>query len=180
MFGRDDAAQRWHDGDHGPDATMARSTKRVCRDCGFMVPLAGALGAMFGVCCNALSADGQVVDYFYGCGAHSDTPTPAGTGSPLYEPFDDGVLDVVEVRSVILADVVVEVEAAVVEVTADVVEDEADVVEGDRGVEVDTVVEEPGAVIEPAAVVDDQSATEVEPDTSEVEPASEAGPDPQG
>lgn len=96
-FGRDDAAQRWHDGDHGPDAAMARATKRVCRDCGFMVPLAGGLGAMFGVCCNELSADGRVVDFFYGCGAHSDTPAPAGAGSPAYEPFDDGVLEMVEV-----------------------------------------------------------------------------------
>lgn len=96
-LGRDDAAQRWHDGDHGPDSAMARATKRVCRDCGFMVPLAGALGAMFGVCSNALSADGQVVDMFYGCGAHSDTPAPHGAGSPAYEPYDDGVLEIVEV-----------------------------------------------------------------------------------
>lgn len=93
--GRDDAAQRWHDGEHGPDSAMARATKRVCRDCGFMVPLAGALGAMFGVCCNALSADGQVVDFFYGCGAHSDTPAPPGSGSAAYDPYDDGVLEVV-------------------------------------------------------------------------------------
>jgi hypothetical protein len=99
-FGRDDAAQRWHDGDHGPEAPMARSTKRVCRDCGFMTPLAGALGARFGVCCNELSADGQVVDFFYGCGAHSDTPAPKGAGSPAYEPYDDGVLEVVEVDRV--------------------------------------------------------------------------------
>lgn len=96
-YGRDDAAQRWHDGDHGPSAPMARATKRVCRDCGFMVPLAGALGVMFGVCCNELSADGRVVDLFYGCGAHSDTPAPHGAGSPAYEPYDDGVLEVVEV-----------------------------------------------------------------------------------
>ncbi len=95
-FGRDDAAQRWHDGDHGPASPMARATKRVCRDCGFMVPLDGALGVMFGVCCNELSADGQVVDFEYGCGAHSDTPPPPGTGSPMFDPYDDGVLDVVE------------------------------------------------------------------------------------
>ena len=50
---------------------------------------------MFGVCGNELSADGHVVDQQYGCGAHSDTPAPAGTGSPIYEPFDDGVLDLV-------------------------------------------------------------------------------------
>ena len=76
---------------------MARATKRVCRDCGFMTPLAGALGVRFGVCCNELSADGQVVDFFYGCGAHSDTPAPQGSGSPAYEPYDDGVLDMLEV-----------------------------------------------------------------------------------
>jgi hypothetical protein len=75
---------------------MARATKRVCRDCGFMVPLGGALGVMFGVCCNELSADGHVVDFEYGCGAHSDTPPPPGSGSPMFDPFDDGVLDVVE------------------------------------------------------------------------------------
>lgn len=93
-FGRDEAAQRWHDGDHGPASSMARSTKRVCRDCGFMVPVAGALGAMFGVCCNEMAADGRVVDFFYGCGAHSDTPAPAGAGSPAHDPFDDGVLEI--------------------------------------------------------------------------------------
>nr|WP_183517633.1 DUF3027 domain-containing protein [Mycolicibacterium sp. BK634] len=106
-WGRDGAAQRWHDGDFGPDAPMARGTKRVCRDCGFMVPLAGALGAMFGVCCNEMSADAHVVDFQYGCGAHSDTPPPPGSGSPMYDPYDDGVLEVVE------APVVVEVEAVV-------------------------------------------------------------------
>ena len=95
-FGRADAAQRWRDGDHGPGSPMARSTRRVCRDCGFYLPLSGALGLMFGVCANELSADGHVVDSEYGCGAHSDTPAPAGTGSPLYDPYDDGVLDVVE------------------------------------------------------------------------------------
>jgi hypothetical protein len=95
-LGRDDAAQRWHDGEFGPEAPMARSTKRSCRDCGFMVPLAGALGEMFGVCCNEMSADGRVVDFGYGCGAHSDTPAAPGSGSPAYDPYDDGVLEVVE------------------------------------------------------------------------------------
>jgi hypothetical protein len=95
-WGRAEAAQRWHDGDHGPRAQMAQSTKRVCRDCGFLLPLAGSLGAMFGVCGNEMSADGSIVDFEYGCGAHSDTPAPAGTGSPMYDPYDDGVLDVSE------------------------------------------------------------------------------------
>lgn len=96
LWGRADAAERWHHGDYGPDSAMARSTKRVCRDCGFFLPLQGSLGAMFGVCGNELSADGHIVDKQYGCGAHSDTPAPAGSGSPAYEPYDDGVLDVME------------------------------------------------------------------------------------
>jgi hypothetical protein len=95
-WGRSEAAERWHTGDYGPESVMARSTKRVCRDCGFFLPLDGALGAVFGVCGNELAADGHVVDKQYGCGAHSDTPAPAGSGSPMYEPYDDGVLDVMQ------------------------------------------------------------------------------------
>ncbi|WP_157516815.1 DUF3027 domain-containing protein [Mycobacterium sp. MS1601] len=96
QWGRDDAAQRWHDGDYGPESAMARSTKRVCRDCGFYLPLAGALGVMFGVCANEMAADGHVVDFSYGCGAHSDTPAPAGAGSPQFDPYDDGLIDVAQ------------------------------------------------------------------------------------
>ncbi len=95
-WGRLEAAERWHTGNYGPDSAMARSTKRVCRDCGFFLPLAGSLGSMFGVCGNELSADGHVVDKQYGCGAHSDTPALAGSGSPMYEPYDDGVPDIME------------------------------------------------------------------------------------
>ncbi|MGV0793095.1 DUF3027 domain-containing protein [Mycolicibacterium sp. XJ1819] len=95
-WGRAQAAQRWHDGDYGPGSAMARSTRRVCRDCGFYVPVMGSLGLMFGVCANEYSADGHVVAAEYGCGAHSETPPPPGTGSPLYDPYDDGVLDLSE------------------------------------------------------------------------------------
>ncbi|KUI24138.1 hypothetical protein AU196_09375 [Mycobacterium sp. IS-1742] len=95
-WGRVDAAQRWHDGEFGPGSAMARSTKRMCRDCGFYLPLSGSLGVMFGVCANEMSADGHVVDSEYGCGAHSDTPAPQLTGSPLYDPYDDGVIDLAE------------------------------------------------------------------------------------
>jgi hypothetical protein len=96
QWGRLDAAQRWHDGEFGPGSAMARSTKRICRDCGFYLPLSGSLGVMFGVCANEMSADGHVVDAEYGCGAHSDTPAPHGAGSPLYDPFDDGVVEVAD------------------------------------------------------------------------------------
>ena len=99
-WGRAEAAERWHEGDYGPSSAMARSTKRVCRDCGFFLPLAGSLSSMFGVCGNELSADGHVVDKLYGCGAHSDTPAAAAIGSPAYEPYDDGILDIVETPGV--------------------------------------------------------------------------------
>lgn len=119
-WGRSDAAQRWHDSDFGPASPMARATRRTCRDCGYFLPLAGSLGAMFGVCGNEMGADGHIVDFAYGCGAHSDTPTPAGIGSPLYDPYDDGVLDVVDVTSEVVVELVtVEVPDVVTETLAE-------------------------------------------------------------
>lgn len=134
-WGRGDAAQRWHDGDYGPDSAMARSTKRACRDCGFFLPLAGSLGLIFGVCGNEMSADGRVVDRGYGCGAHTDTPVPAGAGSPRYEPYDDGVLEVVEVAPVVEA-----VEAVEVAEVAPIVE-AVEAVEAAEAVEAPQVAE---------------------------------------
>jgi len=95
-WGRVEAAQRWYDGDYGPGSAMARATRRTCRDCGFYLPLSGSLGLMFGVCANELAADGHVVNGEYGCGAHSDTPAAANIGSPMFDPFDDGVLDLAD------------------------------------------------------------------------------------
>lgn len=71
--GRLDAARRWHDGDGGPDSPMARQAPDRCATCGFFLPLAGSLGAMFGACGNELSpSDGRVVTLDHGCGAHSE------------------------------------------------------------------------------------------------------------
>lgn len=95
-LGRVEAAQRWYDGDYGPNSAMARSTRRVCRDCGFYLPLVGSMGTMFGVCANEMSADGHVVAGEYGCGAHSDTPPAAQIGSPAFDPYDDGVIDLTD------------------------------------------------------------------------------------
>lgn len=92
-LGRDEAAERWHDGPHGPGSEMARAAKATCDTCGFYLPLAGALRNEFGVCGNELAADGQVVHAHYGCGAHSDTPAPKGAGSPAFEPWDDGAVE---------------------------------------------------------------------------------------
>ncbi|MGV9711099.1 DUF3027 domain-containing protein [Gordonia sp. NPDC003424] len=95
--GRDEAAQRWHDGDFGPNADMAAAAAYSCATCGFYLPLAGALRAGFGVCANEYAADGHVVAAGYGCGAHSDMSAPTGDGSPAYDAYDDGALEIISV-----------------------------------------------------------------------------------
>lgn len=70
--GRAEAAERWYDGEWGPDTAMARQAPGACGTCGFMIPLAGSLQGGFGACGNDMSpADGRVVSVEYGCGAHS-------------------------------------------------------------------------------------------------------------
>ncbi|OUS94789.1 DUF3027 domain-containing protein [Rhodococcus sp. NCIMB 12038] len=96
LEGRLDAAQRWHDSDYGPDSEMAKAAPSTCGLCGFYLPLAGSLHGAFGVCGNEMAADGHVVDVTYGCGAHSDTLLPTGAGSPQYDAYDDGAVEVVE------------------------------------------------------------------------------------
>jgi hypothetical protein len=67
-----EAARRWHEGDYGPSAPMARGCELNCATCGFLVALGGPLGQAFGLCAQAMSpADGHVVALDYGCGAHS-------------------------------------------------------------------------------------------------------------
>ena len=75
--GRADAAERWYDGERGPFTPMAKQAPGRCVGCAFLVPLAGGLKALFGVCANAYAPDdGQVVSLDHGCGAHSETPQP--------------------------------------------------------------------------------------------------------
>jgi len=72
--GRDDAADRWHTGDLGPSSETAKAAAQSCSSCGFLVPTAGALRQVFGICANEWSpADGRVVALDFGCGAHSET-----------------------------------------------------------------------------------------------------------
>ncbi|WP_433670441.1 DUF3027 domain-containing protein [Nocardia sp. CA-136227] len=92
--GREEAADRWFS-EFGPDTDMARSAPSTCGLCGFYVPLAGSLRAAFGVCGNAMGADGRVVHVAYGCGAHSDVELPTGNGSPLYEAYDDAAVELI-------------------------------------------------------------------------------------
>jgi Protein of unknown function (DUF3027) len=71
--GRDEAADRWLAGTGGPDSEIARAAPFRCATCGFLVPLAGTLGRVFGACANERSPfDGQVVSFDHGCGAHSE------------------------------------------------------------------------------------------------------------
>ncbi|GGK58577.1 hypothetical protein GCM10011591_33480 [Nocardia camponoti] len=95
--GRAEAAERWFT-EFGPDTEMAKAAPAPCGLCGFYVPLAGALRESFGVCANAMGADGRVVNVNYGCGAHSDVVAPSGNGSPLFEAFDDHAVEIVELR----------------------------------------------------------------------------------
>jgi hypothetical protein len=71
--GRDVAAQRWSDGDGGPDSPLARSAPDTCTTCGFLMRIAGPLSEMFGVCANGdANDDGRIVSVDHGCGAHSE------------------------------------------------------------------------------------------------------------
>ncbi len=71
--GRDIAAERWYDGESGPDAPIAKSAPHQCYSCGFLVRLAGPLSEMFGVCANGdANDDARVVAFQHGCGAHSE------------------------------------------------------------------------------------------------------------
>jgi hypothetical protein len=74
LDGRADAAERWYEGAAGPDTPMAKAAPARCATCGFFVPLAGALGRVFGACANGMAPDdGRVVALTHGCGAHSET-----------------------------------------------------------------------------------------------------------
>lgn len=88
--GREEAAQRWHDGSFGPSDPMAKQAPAACATCGFYVRLEGLLGQAFGACSNEFSpADGRVVDAAYGCGAHSETVVDA----PLISASTAAVMD---------------------------------------------------------------------------------------
>jgi len=95
--GREHAAQRWYDGSHGPTADVAVQAHDRCSTCGYFVPMAGALRAVFGVCANGWSpSDGQVVSLDHGCGAHSETDVPpddaAAHGRPIIDEFAVDIL----------------------------------------------------------------------------------------
>ncbi|MCL1870925.1 MAG: DUF3027 domain-containing protein [Promicromonosporaceae bacterium] len=89
--GRDEAAQRWYRGQRGPTSAGAVASPAECLSCGFLIPLSGPLGQLFGVCANEWSPDdGKVVSLDHGCGAHSETDVdPAPTDWPAPDPLID-------------------------------------------------------------------------------------------
>jgi hypothetical protein len=73
--GRLETAQRWYDGESGPETPIAAAAPRNarCGTCGFYLPLAGSLRQMFGVCGNLYAPDdARAVSADHGCGAHSE------------------------------------------------------------------------------------------------------------
>jgi hypothetical protein len=91
--GRDLAAERWYDGDAGPDAPIAQSAPEPCTTCGFLVRIAGPLSEDFGVCANGdANDDGRVVAFSHGCGAHSEVRLTKRQETP---PLPDHVFDTV-------------------------------------------------------------------------------------
>lgn len=99
--GRQDAAQRWYDGRHGPGGEIAVKARAKCRSCGYFVPMAGALRAVFGVCANEWSpSDGIVVSVDHGCGAHSETDSPDSRSIRVPDPLvNDLAVDVLDISS---------------------------------------------------------------------------------
>jgi hypothetical protein len=99
--GRAEAAQRWYDGDHGPEAaiSVAAPANARCGTCGFYLPLAGSMRPAFGVCGNLFAPDdGRVVSADHGCGAHSEVLIEAAAQvEELPTVYDDGEIESVPV-----------------------------------------------------------------------------------
>ena len=98
--GRMETAQRWYDGDSGPEAPISVAAPRNarCGTCGFYMPLAGSMREMFGVCGNLYAPDdARAVSADHGCGAHSEALL--GTAEPPVEELPT-VYDDSEVESV--------------------------------------------------------------------------------
>ena len=100
--GRLATAQRWYDGDAGPEAPIATAAPRDarCGTCGFYLPLAGSLRQMFGVCGNLFAPDdARVVSADHGCGAHSEAllGSPEAPVEELPTVYDDSEVESVAV-----------------------------------------------------------------------------------
>ncbi|MFZ2503853.1 MAG: DUF3027 domain-containing protein [Nocardioides sp.] len=94
LEGRDQAAERWYDGDGGPQSPLALVAPHRCTTCGFLMRLSGPLSEQFGVCANGdANSDGRVVSFDHGCGAHSEVQLAK---RQLPQPLPDHVIDTLD------------------------------------------------------------------------------------
>ncbi|CAM3510331.1 hypothetical protein STSO111631_21905 [Stackebrandtia soli] len=187
--GRMECAQRWYDGDRGPDAEISQSAPddARCGTCGFYLPMAGSLRLAFGVCGNFYAIDdAKVVSADHGCGAHSEVLADAEGDDDIDAAetvYDDAVIEPVDVsdEDSVQADAEtfegdVDADAVADGEATDPVEDSADVdVETDETTEVKVEVEVGDVDVivteaEPAAAVEPEPEFESEPTPVESEP----------
>jgi len=108
-IGRDTTALRWYSSEHGPGTPLARAAPGPCVTCGFLTPLAGPLGRVFGVCTNEYAPDdGRVVSLDHGCGAHSEAIQVRAGASTIAPVIDEVGYDLVDMPGIALADTVFE------------------------------------------------------------------------
>ena len=108
-FGRDDTADRWYSGDHGPEAALAHAAPARCVSCGFLIPLSGSLGRVFGACGNAYAPDdGRVVSADHGCGAHSEAVLTGAAPQAAVPVIDEFGYDMVDLPGVSVEETVFE------------------------------------------------------------------------
>ena len=108
-IGRDLTAARWYSSEHGPGTPLARAAPGPCVTCGFLTPLAGPLGRVFGACANEFAPDdGRVVSLDHGCGAHSEAVSARGGFGAATPVIDEVGYDLVDMPGVALADTVFE------------------------------------------------------------------------
>lgn len=84
--GKEKTARRWM---ANLNTTLSNETHPPCSSCGYIIPLQGSLGQVFGVCVSDWSNfDGRVVPLAMGCGVHSESDVPGQpTAWPDAAPF---------------------------------------------------------------------------------------------
>ncbi len=108
-IGRDFAAERWYDSEHGPRSPLAHAAPAHCVSCGFFIPLSGGLGRLFGACGNAYAPDdGRVVSADHGCGAHSEAMADAAATRTVAPVIDEFGYDLVDLPGVSVEETVFE------------------------------------------------------------------------
>ena len=108
-YGRDDTAERWYEGDHGPHTPLSEAAPANCVSCGFFVSLSGSLGRLFGACGNAFAPDdGRVVSSDHGCGAHSEAVLTVAAAQPPAPVIDELGYDLVDLPGVSVEETVFE------------------------------------------------------------------------